>query len=475
MLKASQQNLGIEEVAFRQLQGRFSGELIRPGDAPYDQVRKIWNGMIDRYPALIARCQGVEDVQAAVNFARQQGLLVAVRGGGHNVAGYAVCEGGIVIDLSPMRQVTVDPVARVARAQGGATWGDVDAATQPFGLATPGGVVSATGVAGLTLGGGLGWLRRKYGLACDNLIAAEMVRADGQVVYTSEEQNPELLWGLRGGGGNFGIVTSFIYRLHPVGPEVAFTLVFYPLRKARQVLRFQEQFLSREPGDISTIAVLGRVPQAEAFPTAIHREPFVGILGMYAGEASQGMEVMQPLRELGEPLVDLSAIMPYTEAQKIYDADYPEGQRYYWKSGNMAALSDEAIELLVKHAELAPSDHSTIDIWFNGGAMGRVGASDTAYGRRDIPYLVNPEANWEHPQDDGANVAWARACLADLEGYSTGGLYLNFPGFLEEGEALVRSSYGQNYARLVALKQQYDPQNLFRRNPNIRPQEGALL
>lgn len=469
MLNAPSKTLVIEEAAFQRLQTHFSGELIRPGDAAYDQARKIWNGMIDRYPALIARCQSVADVQAAVNFAREQDLLIAVRGGGHNVAGYAVCEGGIVIDLSAMRGVRVDPVARVARVEGGATWGDVDAATQAFGLAAPGGVVSATGVAGLTLGGGLGWLRRKYGLACDNLIAAEVVTADGEVVYTSHGQNPELLWGLRGGGGNFGIVTAFIYRLHPVGPEVAFTLVFYPLYKAKRVLRFHEQFLSREPGNISTIAVLGRVPQAEAFPAEIHGAPFVGLLGMYAGEAAEGMKVMQPLRELGQALVDLSSPMPYTEAQQIYDADYPDGHRYYWKSTHVAALSDEAIELLVKHAELAPSDHSTIDIWFNGGAMGQARATDSAYGRRDIPYLVNPEANWEHPQDDTANIAWARACLADLERFSAGGMYLNFPGFLEEGEAMIRASYGQNYARLVALKQQYDPHNLFRRNQNIRP------
>jgi FAD/FMN-containing dehydrogenase len=459
----------IEEPALRQLRTRFSGELIRPGDAVYDEARKIWNGMIDRYPALIARCGSVADVQAAVNFAREQDLLVAVRGGGHNVAGYAVCEGGVVIDLSPMRKVVVDPVTRTARVEGGATLSDLDAATQAFGLAAPAGVVSATGVAGLTLGGGLGWLRRKYGLACDNLIAAEVVTADGQVVYTSESQHPELLWGLRGGGGNFGIVTSFIFRLYSVGPEVAFTFVFYPIARAREVLRFHEQFLSSEPGNVSTVAVLGQVPHVDAFPAEIHGLPFVGVLGMYAGEADEGMKAMRPLRELGDALVDMSAVMPYLEAQKIYDADYPNGHRYYWKSTNMNALTDEVIEILTRHAIEAPSGHSTIDIWFNGGAMGSLSANATAYGRRDIPYLINPEANWEHPEGDTANIGWARKLLAELEPHSAGGMYLNFPGFLEEGEKLVRASYGENYARLVALKTQYDPHNLFRRNQNIKP------
>lgn len=460
----------IEETTLRSLQAQFSGELIRPGESAYEQSRKIWNGMIDRYPALIARCQNTKDVQAAVNFAREQNLLIAVRGGGHNVAGYAVCEGGIVIDLSPMRKVSVDPVARTAGVQGGATLGDMDAATQAFGLAAPAGVVSATGVAGLTLGGGLGWLRRKYGLTCDNLVAAEVVTADGQVVYTSEEQNPELLWGLRGGGGNFGIVTNFVFRLHSVGPEVAFTFVFYPIAKAKEVLRFHEQFLSNEPGNISTIAVMGQVPQVDAFPAEIHGQPFVGLLGMYAGDAAKGMKAMQPLRELGDSLVDMSAIMPYTEAQKVYDADYPSGHRYYWKSTNMNALSDEVIEILTRYATQAPSGHSTIDIWLGGGAMGQPSANATAYGRRDIPYLVNPEANWEHPKDDSVNIAWARNLLAELEAYSAGGMYLNFPGFLEEGEKLVKASYGENYTRLVALKTQYDPHNLFRRNQNIKPQ-----
>lgn len=469
MQSTQNKTVAIDESALRQLQAHFSGQLILPGDATYNEARQVWNGMIDRYPALIARCHSTEDVQAAVNFAREQNLLVAVRGGGHNVAGYATCEGGIVIDLSPMRKVEVDPLARTARVEGGATLGDLDAATQAFGLAAAAGVVSTTGVAGLTLGGGLGWLRRKYGLACDNLVAAEVVTAGGQVVYTSESQNPELLWGLRGGGGNFGIVTSFVFKLHSVGPEVAFTFVFYPIAKVKEVLRFHQEFLSQEPGDISTIAVLGQVPHLEAFPAEVHGQPFVGVLGMYAGEATEGMKAMQPLRDLGESLVDLSAIMPYTEAQKVYDADYPNGHRYYWKSTNMNVLSDEVIEILTRYAIEAPSGHSTIDVWLNGGAMGQPGAGATAYGRRDIPYLVNPEANWERPEDDSLNITWARNLLAELEAYSAGGMYLNFPGFLEEGEKLVRASYGDNYARLVALKQQFDPHNLFRRNQNIKP------
>lgn len=453
-----------------ELRKQFDGELIIPGDAEYDAQRKLWNGMIDKFPALIARCTSTSDVAQAVRFALENHLTIAVRGGGHNVAGFAMVDGGMVIDLSLMTQVQVDATNRTARVAGGATLKHIDQATQPFGLAVPAGVVSATGIAGLTLGGGMGWLRRKYGLTCDNLLAAEVVTASGEIVRASETENPDLLWGLRGGGGNFGIVTAFEFRLHPVGPEVAFTFVLYPLEAAKAVLRRHEAFLQTDSqGDVSTLIVMGFVPSAAAFPEDLHGKTFIGLLGMYAGDAGIGMDVMQPLREITPALLDLSGVMPYSDVQQIYDEDYPNGKRYYWKSAGVQQLSDEMIDLMVAHTLGAPSHHSTIDLWYHGGAVARPDAAATAYGRRDVPYLVNTEANWESPADDDVNICWARNFLEALKPYSENSLYLNFPGMLEDGDNLVRAAFGENYMRLVDLKTKYDPENVFRRNQNIKP------
>lgn len=445
------------------------GPLLSPDTPGYDEARALWNGMIDKRPLGIARCENVDDVVAAVTFARRHDLALAVRGGGHNVAGFASVGGGLVIDLSSLNGVAVDAANRTARVGGGATLGDLDRATQAFGLAVPSGLFSRTGVAGLTLGGGLGWLRRKYGLTCDNLVGATVVTAAGAVVRASETENADLLWGLRGGGGNFGVVTEFVFRLFPVGPEVAFAFTFYPLEAAKRVVRAHERFLEGEPGDVSTLLALGRTPHAEPFPTDLHGTPYVGVLALYAGDPDAGMQVLQPLRELAEPLVDLSGPMRYLEAQTLFDADYPDGGRYYWKSATLSDLPDPAVDLLVRAAEQAPSEHSTIDVWVHGGAVARPGAGATAYGRRDARYLVTPEANWTDPADDAANLAWARGCLSRLGEYAAGGAYLNFPGFGEEGDALTRSAYGDNLARLRALKTEYDPHNVFRHNQNIRP------
>ena len=445
------------------------GELLKPGDADYEEARRIWNGMIDKRPALIARCKSVADVIASVNFARENKLLIAVRGGGHNVAGIAVADGGLVIDLSPMKGIRVDLSTRTARAEGGVTLGELDHETQAFGLATPMGVVSETGIAGLTLNGGLGWLRRKYGLSSDNLISADVVTADGGFITASQTENPDLFWGIRGGGGNFGIVTSFEYRLYPIGPEVMVCFVLYPGERAKEVLGFCNEYVAQAPDEVSPLAFLGRVPEIELFPEEWHSKPYAAILAPYAGEVEEGARVLQPLRDLGDPIADLSSPMPYVEAQKLLDEDYPDGWRYYWKSQNVNSLDDEAIERLMAHAEAAPSDHSTIDVWYQGGAMGRVGAEETAFGDRSVPYLLGIEANWEEPQDDEVNVAWARNCIADMRRFSGGGNYLNFPGFLEEGQDLLRDAYGENYERLVALKNEYDPTNLFRMNQNIKP------
>ena len=459
----------LEYSAIETLEARLRGELLRAGDPGYEEARRVWNGMIDKRPALIARATSVADVINSVNFARENDLLLAVRGGGHNVAGTGTVDGGLLIDLSSMKGIKVDPERRTVRAEGGVTIGELDKETQAFGLATPLGVVSETGIAGLTLGGGLGWLRRKYALSSDNLLSVDVVTADGRFLTASEEENPELFWGIRGGGGNFGVVTCFEYRLHPVGPEVMFAFLFYPGARAREILRSLNEYVAQAPDEVSPLAFLGRVPRDEMFPEEWHGEPFVGIAAMYAGEVEEGREVVRPLRELGDPITDFSSPMPYVEAQKVLDEDYPEGGRYYWKSVNVNGLEDEAIERLIAHAQAAPSDHSTIDIWYQGGAMSRVPAEDTAFGDRSSPILLGVEANWEGPQDDEANVAWVRGCVSDMRRFSDGGTYLNFPGFLKEGQNLVRDAYGENYERLVALKDEYDPTNLFHLNQNVTP------
>jgi FAD/FMN-containing dehydrogenase len=459
----------IEESVVAGLQARMRGELIQPGDESYDEARKIWNGMIDKKPALIARCASVADVVASVNFARENGILLAVRGGGHNVAGTAIADGGLVVDLSPMKGVRVDSERHTVRAEGGVTIGELDEETQKFGLATPMGVVSETGIAGLTLGGGLGWLRRKYGLSSDNLVSVDIVTADGRYLTASETENPDLFWGIRGGGGNFGVVTSFEYRLYPIGPEVMFCFVLYPGDRAKEVLRFCEEYVAQAPDEVSPLGVLGRVPHDEIFPEEWHGKPYAAILAMYSGSVEEGEQILKPLRDLGDPIADLSEPMHYVEVQKVLDEDYPEGGRYYWKSVNVNGLGDEEIEHLMAHAETAPSDHSTIDVWYQGGAMNQVGSEETAFGDRSAPYLIGVEGNWEEPHEDEANVAWVRECVADMQRFSDGGMYLNFPGFLEEGQEMMRDAYGENYERLVALKNEYDPTNFFRMNQNVRP------
>ena len=448
---------------------KLRGELLRPGGGGYEEARRVWNGMIERRPALIVRAAGVADVISSVNFARENGLLLAVRGGGHNVAGTALADGALVVDLSAMKGIRVDPEARTVRAEGGVTIGELDHETQKFALAAPMGLVSETGIAGLTLGGGLGWMRRKHGLSSDNLVSVDLVTADGRFLTASETGNADLFWGVRGGGGNFGVITSFEYRLHPVGPEVMFCFVLYPGDRAREVLRFCEEYTTSAPGEVSPIGVLGRVPRAEMFPENWHGHPFAAVLAMYIGEADEGERALRPLRELGDPIADLSGPMPYTEAQQVLDEDYPEGKRYYWKSQNLRGLADEEIERLIAHAQSAPSDESTIDVWYQGGAMSRVGPTETAFGDRSAPVLIGVEANWEEARDDAANVAWARECVEDLGRFSGGGSYLNFPGFLEEGDQQLRDAFGGNYERLAALKREYDPTNLFRVNQNIKP------
>lgn len=476
MLSTARMNTRLNQEHVQTLAQRLRGELIQPGAAHYDEARAVWNGMIDRYPALIARCTSIEDVVAAVNFARAHDLVLAVRGGGHNVAGHGTCDDGLVIDLAPMHTVDVDPVNRVARVGGGATWGQVDAATQAYGLATPGGVFTDTGVAGLTLGGGYGWLRNKFGLSCDNLIGAEVVTADGRVIHVSETENTDLLWGLRGGGGNFGVVTSFEYRLHPVGPEVMFVFAFHDgsgdnMRRAIQLYR---DYSATAPDEVSTLLACGVIPpDPHAFPEAIHGRRFVLLGGLYAGPVDAGKRALQPLLDFGAPLMDASGVMPYIEAQKMFDHDYPDGRRYYWKSLNLSRLDDEVIERIVAHARKQVSPFSTTDIWHIGGAVTRVSAEESAFNGRQAAFLLSPEANWDDLADDEANINWLRTFIAEMEEFSDGSRYLNFPGFQEEGDTMMRTSFGPQYARLAALKDKYDPTNLFRLNANIKPLGAA--
>ncbi|PKK13648.1 FAD-binding oxidoreductase [Thermomonospora sp. CIF 1] len=459
----------IQDVTQR-LAPRLRGRVVRPPDADYDRARAVWNGMIDRRPAFIVRCEGTSDVIEAVRFARRHGLPVAVRGGGHNVAGGATCDDGLVIDLSPMRGVHVNPAARTVRAEGGVTIGDLDHETQVFGLAVPMGVVTETGIAGLTLGGGLGWLRREYGLSCDNLISADVVTADGRVVSTDSERHRDLLWALRGGGGNFGVVTSFEFRAHPVGPQVYFANLIHPGAQARRLLRAYREWAADAPEEISAFAILWHAPADEAIPAEHHGRPVVTFAAMHSGDPAHGEAALRPLRDIGSPIADLSGPKPYLEVQRFFDEDYPAHvMRYYWKSRYLGGLPDELIDVLVELNEASPSPHSTLDVWQLGGAFARPGPQATAFGDRSAPFLLGIEANWEDPERDGACIRWARRVYDAVAPFTTGADYLNFPGLLEDHDRMVRDSFGVNLARLAELKRRYDPGNLFRLNPNIRP------
>jgi FAD/FMN-containing dehydrogenase len=446
---------------------RVRGTVISPEDAGYDSARAVWNGMIDRRPALIVRCSGAADVIETVSFAREHGRAIAVRGGGHNVAGSAVADDAIVVDLSMMRGVHVDPRAGTARVQGGATWGDVDRETQVYGLATTGGVVSATGVAGLTLHGGMGHLRRKYGLSIDNLLSVDIVTADGQIRTASEEENEDLFWAVRGAGSNFGVVTSFEFKLHPVGPEVFLCAPLYAAEDAPTILPKWRDFMSTAPDEISSIALFWSVP--EGFPDEFVGQPVLILAAVHSGSAEEGERVTMPLREMGTPILDLSATETYVEVQTGFDPFFPDGNLYYWKSMLTDDLTDEMIDQLCQLGMNRPSPGTTVEMWHHGGAMQRVDTGETAYGGRDAAYMLTFEPGWTDPADSERNIAWARQAWSKMYRYASRGLYLNFPGFGEEKEELVRASYGPNYERLTQLKAQYDPDNLFRFNQNIQP------
>ena len=436
------------------------GPVLLAADHDFDIARRIWNGMIDRRPGLIVQATGAADVIAAVNFARDQKLQLAVRGGGHSAAGSSVCDGGLMLDLSFMKGIRVDPARRTARAEPGLTWAEFDAETQAFGLATTGGVVSTTGIAGLTLGGGIGWLGRTHGLSCDNLLSVDIVTADGQLRTASATENADLFWAVRGAGSNFGVVTSFEYQLHPVGPSVLAGLLIWPRDMARDVFRAYREFTQGVPENASAYAGLGTSP--DGVPIAV-------VIAFHHGPTEEGEALFAPLRRLGPPVADMLQPMPYTSAQSMLDALNPPGNRVYWKSSILRNIDDDVLETIIDAEASRPSPLSAALIEFYGGAINRVGAQDTAYPLRDATYALNAVSAWTDPAQDSANIDWARHAWDAVQPYSPGSVYVNFLGVGDEGDERVKAAYGANYARLASLKATYDPLNLFHLNHNINP------
>jgi FAD/FMN-containing dehydrogenase len=450
----------------------FRGELITPEHTAYDTARAVWNGAVDRRPRLIARCTGSADVASAVRYARVRDLEIAVRGGGHNVAGTAVCDDGIVIDLGGMRSVSVDHASRTAWVQGGALWGDVDHETQARGLATTGGIVSHTGVAGLTLGGGIGFLMRKHGLAVDNLLEAEVVLADGRVVRASADDHPDLFWALRGGGGNFGVVTAFRFALRPLGPDVLAGPIFWAADATTELLRFYRDFVAAAPDELGTVIRLGTVPPLAAIPVELHWRPAVAVACCYAGPIDEGERVLRPLQRFGTPLVDLLGPKPYADFQSGLDGTVPHGWHYYWKGTTLPSLTDDAIAVLAQHAYAAGSPRSYAAIFHMGGAVARVAGDATAFAGRDVGHNMSIDGVWL-PEESGvrgeAEVAWARRFFEALQPHRAGGVYINFLD-ADDDPGRVREAYGDpTYRRLAEVKARYDPDNTFHLNKNIRP------
>jgi hypothetical protein len=453
------------------LRDGFRGELLRPNGAGYEEARRVWNASISRFPGLIARCAGVADVIAAVRFARENELLLAVRGGGHSFPGQSVCDGGLVIDLSPMKGIRVDPEARTVRAQAGVLLGELDRETQAFGLAVPSGIVTHTGLSGLTLGGGIGWLMRKYGLTIDQLRSVDLLTANGELVKASAEENPDLFWGVRGGGGNFGIVTEFEFRLNPVGPTVLAGPIFWPMEDSPDVLRFYREWIAEAPDELMTIVVHRKAPPLPFVPPELHGKLVVAVVCCYAGPLEEGEKVVKPLKAFGSPVLDLCVPKPFLTHQAMFDPSFPHGWWYYMRSCDVAELADEVIDITVEHSLRISSPLTAFPIWQRGGAAGRVGEEETALGGRDAGHTFNITAVTESAEGFAEEREWVRNFWSALEPHHTGA-YVNF--LMEEGEERVREAYGaRKYDRLKALKRRWDPDNLFRMNQNIRPTATA--
>jgi hypothetical protein len=454
---------------FDKLRARFRGALLRPGEEGYEEGRRIWNGAINRRPALIARCAGADDVVEAVRFAREHDLLVSVRGGGHSIAGHSVCDGGLMIDLSLMKSIRVDPEARTARASGGVLWSELDRATQPHGLATTGGIISHTGIGGLTLGGGLGHLMRKHGLTVDNLLAVELVTADGEQVRVDAESEPELFWGLRGGGGNFGIATAFEYRLHPVGPIVLGGPIFWPIEKLPEVLKFVRENASDAPDELGITLGIMPAPPAPFLPPEQFGKPVAGLVLLWAGDPGEGQKAIAPLREIAAPVADAVRPIPYLALQSMLDGGAPHGRHYYWKSHRLPTFPDELIEIITARVAAAKVPFWQLNGWAVGGAASRVDPADTAMSQRSEGFHFNIVAGWP-PPDPGreGHIAWVREGWELMKPFGEG-VYANF--ISDEGGAGVEAAFGQHQARLVALKDRYDPTNFFRLNANVPPSD----
>jgi FAD/FMN-containing dehydrogenase len=458
-------NLSIETIG--KLRDRVKGRIVLPGDTGFDEVRKIWNAMIDRRPAVIVQCGEADDVPHAISFARENGLVISVRGGGHNIAGNALCDDGLMIDFSNMKNVRVDAVRKRAYVEPGATLADFDAAVQKHGLATPVGINSTTGISGLTLGGGFGWLTRKYGMTIDNLISADVVTADSMKLQASENENTDLFWAVRGGGGNFGIVTQYEFTLHPVGPEILAGLLVFPFGQARQVLTQYREFIEAAPEELSVWVVLRQAPPLPFLPEDVHGREVVVLAIFYAGDIPQGEKLIGPLRGFGDPHGGHIGAMPYTQWQKAFDPLLTPGARNYWKSHNLTELSDGALETMVEYAGKLPSPQCEIFIGLVSGAANRVQAGSMAYAHRDTKFVLNVHGRWDQAEDDAGCVAWAREFFKASAPYASGSVYVNF---MTQDEAdRIAAAYGPNYDRLVQIKKKYDPENVFHLNQNIKP------
>lgn len=451
------------------LAGAIRGRIIQPGDTSYDEARRLWNGMFDRRPAVIVQCAGPSDVIETVNLARKLGVLFTVKGGGHGMAGHAAYDGTLMIDLSPMRGIRVDPVSRSVRAQAGCTWGDVDRETQAFSLVVPGGVVADTGIAGLTLGGGYSWVRRKYGMSIDALLSVDIVTADGRYMTANETQNTDLFWAIRGGGGNFGIVTSFEYKAFTLGPEVMLAAAMYPFNEAQSVLRGWRELVPSLSDEVTSDAIIWTVPRSAPFPEEIQGRPFIMTAGVYAGTPEEGQKHLQPLRELGTPFFDMSGLIPWVVLQGMFDPFFPKGGRYYFKSSYLNSLSDQAIDAILNHQAARVSAKALTSIRLMGGAIARPAATATGFGNRNAPFLLSIDNLWDEASEDEKQLAWARSYWNDMQRFSNGQMYFNFPGALEEGQSLIKNSFGGNHTKLTEMKTKYDPENLFRMNQNIVP------
>jgi len=460
--------LATDSTVLEELEARLRGALLRPAYSGYDEARSIWNAMIDRRPALIVRCLGVADVVTCVRFVRERGLALSIKGGGHNISGLAVCDGGLMLDMSLMRGVWVDPVARTARTQAGCLLGDVDRETQLHGLAAALGFISNTGIAGLTLGGGFGYLTRRFGWSCDNVLSMEVVTADAHVVRASEEQNTDLFWGLRGGGGNFGVVTSFEYRLHPVGPEVMAGAIAWRAEAAHDVLEMYRTLSEQAPPELTCVAVLRMAPPAPWLPEDVHGKPIIALFICHSGPVEEGEKLVAPIKAFGSPAGDVVQRRPYVSQQALLDATQPKGRRYYWKSEYLPELRPDLLTKVIEHAQRIISPHSAIILFPIDGAIQGLPEDHSAVGNRNANVVLNITASWEKAEDDAANIEWARAAWRELRRFSTGGTYVNFLTE-EEGDERVRAAYGKSYERLVEAKTKWDPRNLFRMNKNIPP------